>query len=149
MLRSQVSTLLEIDIETIRYYENLRLIKPARLSNGYRFYSDRNLEEIKFIQHCRSLGIGLEEIKILKSLGPTSDCSSANVIIEKNLKLIEQKILELKNLHKQMNDLSKSCSSKGPSEDCGIVKSLMKKSLTYNNSQPKTKFNKIMHNTVK
>lgn len=134
MLRSQVSALLEIDIETIRYYENLKLIKPARLDNGYRSYNDKNLEEIKFIQHCRSLGIGLEEIKVLKNLSPTSDCTSANFIIEKNLKLIEQKILELKKLHKHVKDLSKCCSSKGPSEDCGIVKSLMKESLAFNKS---------------
>jgi DNA-binding transcriptional MerR regulator len=132
MLRSQVSTFLEIDIETIRYYESLNLItKPARLSNGYRTYSDKNLEEIKFIQHCRSLGIGLEEIKALKNLKPASDCTSANVIIEKNLKLIEQKILDLNLLQKQLENLSKRCSTNGTSENCGIVKSLVKESLSF------------------
>ena len=131
MLRKQVSTLLEIDLETIRYYESIKLIKPARLSNGYRFYSVKNLEEIKFIQHCRSLGIGLPEIMVLKNLSPASDCSSANVIIEKNLKLIEQKIFKLKNLHEELKSLSNSCSSEGLSENCGIVKSLVKDSLSF------------------
>lgn len=132
MLRGQVSDLLEIDIETIRYYENLDLIKPARLSNGYRFYNDKNLEEIKFIQHCRSLGIGLEEIKTLKDLTkPSSNCSRANIIIEKNLNLIEQKILELNLLQKQLKSLSTRCSSNGMSENCGIVKSLVKESLSF------------------
>lgn len=133
MLRSQVSSLLEIDIETIRYYEKLNLItKPQRLSNGYRSYSDKNLEEIKFIQHCRSLGIGLEEIKTLNDLKTsTSDCSSANIIIEKNLILIEQKILELNHLQKQLENLSTRCRVKGTSENCGIVKSLVRESLSF------------------
>lgn len=132
MLRSQVSTLLDIDIETIRYYESLNLIKPQRLLNGYRFYHAKNLEELKFIQHCRSLGIGLNEIKTLKNLTkPVGDCSNANIIIEKNLKLIEQKILELNILQKQLESLSKRCNSKGSTENCGIVKSLVKESLSF------------------
>lgn len=133
MLRNEVSALLDIDSETVRYYESRNLItKPKRLDNGYRSYSKKNLEEIKFIQHCRSLGISLEEIKTLKELTVTpSDCSSANSIIDKNLSLIEVKIAELKNLQTQLLSLSKTCSSKGSSESCGIVKSLVKDSLKF------------------
>lgn len=130
MLRNEVSKLLEIDSETIRYYETRQLLtRPSRLSNGYRSYNEKNIEEIKFIQHCRSLGIGLEEIKILKELIHSSnDCSSANEIIEKNLKLIELKITELNHLQKQLINLSDRCHIKGPSDNCGIVKSLVKDS---------------------
>lgn len=133
MLRKEVSTILDLDIETIRYYEDRNLItKPLRLPNGYRTYSEKNLKEIKFIQHCRSLGIGLDEIKVLKDLTtPNTDCSSANTIIEKNLELIEQKILELTSLRKQLKSLSKQCHVQGASENCGIVKSLVKESLTF------------------
>ena len=82
MLRNEVSHLLGIDSETLRFYENRHLMTgPARLSNGYRSYNAKNIEEIKFIQHCRSLGIGLDEIKTLKELAQSSnDCSSANLI---------------------------------------------------------------------
>lgn len=130
MLRNEISNLLDIDSETIRYYETRQLIsKPSRLSNGYRSYNDKNIEEIKFIQHCRSLGISLEEIKILKELTQSSnDCSSANDIIEKNLLLIETKIMELNNLQKQLLNLSDRCHTKGTSENCGIVNSLLKDS---------------------
>lgn len=133
MLRNEISTLLDIDSETMRYYESRNLItKPSRLSNGYRTYNDKHLEEIKFIQHCRSLGISLEEIKTLKDLTVTpSDCSTANAIVEKNLSLIEIKITELKNLQKQLMSLSNACHSKGSSESCGIVKSLVKNSRNF------------------
>jgi len=133
MLRNEVAKILDIDSETMRYYETRNLItSPSRLSNGYRTYSEKNIEEIKFIQHCRSLGIGLEEIKILKDLTQSSaDCSSANSIVEKNLKLIELKIAELKNLQEQLLSLSDRCHTKGSSANCGIVKSLVKESMSF------------------
>ena len=133
MLRSEISKILDIDSETMRYYELRNLItKPSRQSNGYRTYTKKHLEEIKFIQHCRSLGISLEEIKILKALTiKPSDCSSANGIINKNLSLIEVKIKELKNLQKQLLSLSNTCQTKGSSDDCGIVKNLVKDSLNF------------------
>ncbi len=136
MLRNEVSNLLKIDGETIRYYESRNLItKPLRLSNGYRVYNEKNIEELKFIQHCRSLGISLEEIKTLKELTHSSnDCSSANSIIEKNLKLIKLKITELSNLQKQLLNLSERCHSKGPTDNCGIVRSLIKESLNFKKS---------------
>ncbi|MBC7465629.1 MAG: MerR family transcriptional regulator [Bdellovibrio sp.] len=126
MLRNEVSKKLGIDIETIRFYEKENLIsKPERLENGYRSYSKENLVELKFIQHCRSLGVSIEEVRTLKDIQNLStDCSQANLIIEKNLDLIEQKIEDLKNLRVQLKSLSESCFKTGAAKDCGIVKSL-------------------------
>lgn len=126
MLRSEIARHVGIDSETVRFYEAESLIsKPKRLDNGYRSYSKENLVELKFIQHCRSLGIGLDEIKVLKDIkGHSIDCSQANEIIQKNIDLIEQKMKELKNLRVQLKALSESCFSPGAASDCAIVKSL-------------------------
>lgn len=126
MLRNEVSKHLGIDLETIRFYEKENLIsKPKRLDNGYRSYSKENLVELKFIQHCRSLGIGIDEVRALKELPVLSeDCSQAKTIIEKNLNLIEQKIEDLKNLKIQLKALADSCFKSGSPKDCAIVKSL-------------------------
>lgn len=130
MLRNQVSKHLGVDIETIRFYENEGLIsKPQRLDNGYRSYSKENITELKFIQHCRSLGISIEEVQSLKALqNQTSDCAQAKEIVEKNLSLIDQKIKDLKNLKKQLKSLSDSCFVSSAAKDCEIVKSLTKAS---------------------
>ena len=127
MLRNEVARQLGIDIETIRFYENKNLIsKPQRLENGYRSYTKENIVELKFIQHCRSLGIGIDEVRILRSMSnPSEDCSKANEIIEKNLKLIEQKIKQLKGLRRQLKVLADSCHSPGYTKDCEIVKTLV------------------------
>lgn len=140
MLRNEISTLLNIDIETLRYFEARMLIsKPARLENGYRFYSNKNIEEIKFLQHCRSLGIALDEIKTLKDLANNAkDCSSANQIINKNLLLIETKIRELHLLQNQLISLSNRCNTNGSSTNCGIVKSLVADSTKFTNTKMKS-----------
>lgn len=126
MLRNEVAKHLGIDLETIRFYEKEELIsKPKRLDNGYRSYSNENLVELKFIQHCRSLGISIDEVRTLKELPTQSeDCSQAKIIIEKNLDLIEQKIEDLKNLKVQLKALADSCFTTGAPNDCAIVKSL-------------------------
>lgn len=126
MLRSEVAKLAGVDLETVRFYELEDLIsKPKRLDNGYRSYSKENLIELKFAQHCRSLGIGLDEIKVLKNISSQSgDCSQANQIIQKNIELIEQKMKDLKQLRIQLKKLSKSCFLPGSASDCAIVKSL-------------------------
>ncbi len=50
----------------IRFYEEEGLIHPRRLENGYRDYTDAELEMLLRIKLLRSLGLTLEEIKLLQ-----------------------------------------------------------------------------------
>ncbi len=57
---------LNINKETIRYYERIGLLsKPKRTSNGYRIYSEEDVNIIWFIQIAKEFGFTLKEIKIL------------------------------------------------------------------------------------
>jgi len=48
----------------IRFYEKEKLIQPDRNeSNGYREYSEQNVEDIKKIAYLRTLGVTIESIK--------------------------------------------------------------------------------------
>ena len=49
----------------IRYYEAEGLLSPARNPNGYRDYSEADLEELKKIRLLRSLHVPLEQIRAL------------------------------------------------------------------------------------
>ena len=51
----------------IRFYEVEGLISPQRGENGYRDYSEQDLEILKRIRLLRALRIPLEEIKALQS----------------------------------------------------------------------------------
>lgn len=51
----------------IRFYENEGLLEPKRNENGYRDYSEADLDELLRIKLLRSLDFSLDEIRNLKS----------------------------------------------------------------------------------
>ena len=58
-----------VNLETIRYYERLGLITPAkRDANGYRSFGQVQLDELQFIKACRAIGFSLDEIRELLAL---------------------------------------------------------------------------------
>ena len=61
----EVSTICSISIKTLRYYEQLGLIKPIKVDiySGYRYYDESNIEIIYKIQLLKELGFSLQEIK--------------------------------------------------------------------------------------
>ncbi|WP_312653761.1 MerR family transcriptional regulator [Proteiniclasticum sp.] len=54
-----------IDRATIRYYEKEGLFEPLRTDNGYREYSEKDLELLMKIKLLRSLHVTLDDIKSL------------------------------------------------------------------------------------
>lgn len=52
----------------VRFYEKEKLIEPSRNEkNGYRDYSDNDVENIKKIAYLRTLGISIEDIRRIMS----------------------------------------------------------------------------------
>lgn len=55
--------------KTIRFYEELGLLKPAeRLANRYRAYDEGNVQTLRFIRRARNLGFTLEQVDELLAL---------------------------------------------------------------------------------
>lgn len=52
----------------VRFYEKEKLIEPSRNEkNGYRDYSENDVENIKKIAYLRTLGISIEDIRRIMS----------------------------------------------------------------------------------
>ena len=114
--------------KTIRYYEDIELIKPARASNGYRDYSDEDLHRLCFLQRSRSLGFSIDECRLLLSLYANEQRASADVkeIAQKKISLIEQKIKELNSLKSTLKLLVKNCHG-DQRPDCPILDDLARR----------------------
>ena len=67
MTIKEIETLSGLTRANIRFYEAEGLLTPVRNENGYRDYSDKDLEILKKIKLLRMLHISLEEIKALQS----------------------------------------------------------------------------------
>ena len=44
--------------KTIRYYEEIGLVRPSRDTNGYRAFSQAELHKLRFLGRARALGFG-------------------------------------------------------------------------------------------
>jgi len=62
----QLGRLAGVSARTLRYYDEIGLLKPARInSSGYRIYGQPEVDRLQQILFYRELGLGLEEIKRL------------------------------------------------------------------------------------
>lgn len=66
MTIKDIETLSGMERANIRFYEREELITPKRMDNGYRDYSEEDLQILLRIKLLRSLHISLDEIKALK-----------------------------------------------------------------------------------
>ena len=115
------------DVETIRFYEKEGLFDvPMREGNGYRSYTGVHLVQLNFIRHCRSLGIGLSEIRILRNLqaNPESACQEVNQLVDKQIKRVRQQIEAYHLLEHQLCALRDTCHANQKTSECGIMRNL-------------------------
>ena len=64
MLRNEVQEKTNLSRKAIEYYEEKGLIHPIKLENGYRDYSDEDVEVLKKISLLRNLGLSISEIAL-------------------------------------------------------------------------------------
>jgi Cu(I)-responsive transcriptional regulator len=111
--------------KTIRYYEEIGLVAPARSGNGYRDYSDKDVHRLRFLQRSRSLGFTIDECRLLLSLYDDKRRASADVkaMALDKVAEIERKIAELQSLRDTLSTLAQHCH--GDSRpDCPIIDDL-------------------------
>lgn len=59
---SDISRLTNLSIPTLRYYEDLELLKPKRDLNNYRMFTEKDLTWITFIKRAKATGMSLSNI---------------------------------------------------------------------------------------
>jgi DNA-binding transcriptional MerR regulator len=92
----------------VRYYEEIGLLPPAtRSENGYRIYTQADVERLGFIQRARALDFSLEEIKEILGLRERGEALCAYVVSQISVKIdeVERKITELTKLKSELRQL--------------------------------------------
>ena len=69
MLRNEIQEKTDLTRKAIDYYEDKGLISPEKLENGYRYYSEKDLDLLKKISLYRKLGLSIGEIEKCLGLG--------------------------------------------------------------------------------
>ena len=58
----QISVMLKIPRDTLRYYDKLGLVCPVRGDNNYRYYTQQDIFDLQYIQVLSFTGFSLSEI---------------------------------------------------------------------------------------
>ena len=77
----QVEELVGITKKNIRFYEHEGLLSPKRSENGYRDYTQKDVETLKKIRLLRSLSFPIEEIRRLQAGALTMEDGARRQII--------------------------------------------------------------------
>ncbi|MEZ2222162.1 Cu(I)-responsive transcriptional regulator [Rhizobium sp. RCC_161_2] len=111
--------------KTIRYYEDIGLIRPDRGGNGYRDYGDDDVHKLRFLHRSRSLGFSVDECRQLLALYEDKSRASADVkdIASSKLTEIDRKIRELTELRRTLEYLVHACHGNAR-PDCPILEEL-------------------------
>src|SRR3989442_13258589 len=100
------------NVETIRYYERVRLLPaPARTPGGYRLYSNAHLKRLSFIRRARALGFSIEEVRKLLTLADERKrpCAEVRGVAAAHLEDVHAKIADLKAMERLLRDTVARC----------------------------------------
>lgn len=111
--------------KTIRYYEDIGLVKADRKPNGYRDYSEEHLNTLRFLARARSLGFSIEDCRQLLSLYEDRDRASSDVrtLAISHIRDVERKIEELEGIRATLSSLVEACQG-DQRPDCPILADL-------------------------
>lgn len=105
MTRGRLAKQLNINPETIRYYETIELISPNIDKNtGYRIYDETAISKLELIISFKNLGFSLKEIKIFFELvsKSTKDPGELKIFINNKLNDIDNTIASLKSVRESL-----------------------------------------------
>ena len=104
-----------VSTKTLRYYDEIGLLRPAYVDeeNRYRYYEERQVDEILLISELKTYDLRLEQIKAIMESGNPSllehflqeRITQLNHQIEENVRLrqcIERKVQEIQSGGKMM-----------------------------------------------
>jgi len=109
---SQAAKATGLSSKTIRYYEQQGIIPaPHRAANGYRSYSESQLEMLSFIKRARGMGFSLEQSRelLLLSRDPSRTSAEVKQKAERHIDQIDQQIEQLKQMRAVLNAAVEHC----------------------------------------
>jgi DNA-binding transcriptional MerR regulator len=108
-----------VPAKTIRYYEEVNLLpSPSRKPNGYREYSEADVNRLKLVAGARRVDLSLEDIKEILDLRDRriAPCSVLLDLLDRKASEIHQRINELEVLEKDLKKL-RSLGQTFPTDD--------------------------------
>ncbi|ELS34688.1 MULTISPECIES: heavy metal-responsive transcriptional regulator [Pseudanabaena] len=104
----QVAAKSQVPIKTIRYYEELGLVKSAGRTEGkFRLFAPETIARIAFIKRLQKLGLSLQEIAEILAVYDRglTPCAEIKQQLERQILEIDRRITELMTLRSEISEL--------------------------------------------
>lgn len=99
-----------VSIDTLRYYEKVKLLPRAgRSTGGFRLFAAEHVERVRFIKHAQELGFSLDEIRDLLATGGTEECRKVRDLLKRKLAEIDQRLKSMKDFRKVLARHMSAC----------------------------------------
>jgi MerR family mercuric resistance operon transcriptional regulator len=112
LTRSQLAQRADVNLETIRFYEEKGLLPAApRTASGYRKFSEEMIERLAFVKRAKTLGFSLDEIRELLHLQgeQTGVCVEVRDLLKTKLAALREKKTDLERLEAHLSDALSKC----------------------------------------
>ena len=120
-----VATQAEVNVQTVRLYERLGLLKkPTRRPSGYREYTEDAVMAIRFVKQAKGLGFTLTEIKSLLDMrqNGTHTIADMRAVATARLDAINEKIRQLQSMREAIQHGLSQCNCAEQFPACVFVK---------------------------
>ena len=116
-----------VSAKMIRYYESIGLMPEAsRTDAGYREYSNKDVQTLRFIRYARDLGFSVEQMKELVALWFDRDRASADVkrLALEHIAELDRKAKDLQAMSQALRHLAENCPG-DTRPDCPIISGIV------------------------
>ena len=124
---AQVAERTGVPASTLRYYEDIGLMAAAaRTDNGYRAYTERDVDRLRFITRAKQLDLSLEDLRELLTAWDGEDCAGVQermaAVVSARLAQTQERIIDLTALATQLQTATQRLSGEpapgGCDDDC-------------------------------
>lgn len=122
----EVAARTSVSIDTVRYYERLKLLPRARRTSGnFRIFGPDAVERVQFIKQAQELGFSLDEIKGLLSTGGVEECQRVHDLLSEKLDELDRRLSSMKKfrrvLMRHLAECERELSEHGQDASCPVV----------------------------
>jgi MerR family mercuric resistance operon transcriptional regulator len=117
------------NIETIRFYERIGLIRVAeRTRGGFRLYRSDHLRRLTLIRRLRGLAFTMDEVRTLLRTADASEKVGAHlrIILETYLDTVRSKIADLRTMERALTEIIAEC-AEGSLHGFPVIEALLGK----------------------
>ncbi len=119
-----------VSIDTVRYYERRRLLpRASRTRSGFRVFTSKTVEQIRFIKQAQDIGLSLNEIgELLSTEGSANECRRVSDLLCKKLTELDERLKMMRDFRQTLAHYLAECKSElqshGETAACPVIEEI-------------------------